>query len=103
VLADADEDKLDLDKKVDAGRLLDKEIAIFGSPSEVAAAIMRIKESCGYQDFAFNAWFETGGFSCAEIEDQMQHFAEEVKPLLARACGGQIENPALGLDFEQRS
>jgi hypothetical protein len=34
-----------------------------------------------------------------EIEDQMQYFAEEVKPLLARACSGQVQNPELGLDF----
>jgi len=100
VLADADEDKLALDKKVDANTLLKKEIAIFGTASEVTAAIMRIKESCGYQDFAFNTWFETGGFSTTEVEDQMQYFAEEVKPQLARACGGQLQNPQLGLNFE---
>lgn len=29
---------------------------------------------------------------CKEIEEQMQYFAEEVVPLLARACGGQREN-----------
>jgi len=100
VLADADEEKLALDKKVDANTLLKKEIAIFGTASEVTAAIMRIKESCGYEDFAFNTWFETGGFSSAEVEDQMQYFAEEVKPQLARACGGQVQNPQLGLNFE---
>jgi alkanesulfonate monooxygenase SsuD/methylene tetrahydromethanopterin reductase-like flavin-dependent oxidoreductase (luciferase family) len=100
VLADADEEKLALDKKVDANTLLKKEIAIFGTAAEVTAAIMRIKESCGYQDFAFNTWFETGGFSSAEVEDQMQYFAAEVKPQLARACGGQVQNPQLGLNFE---
>lgn len=102
VLAEADEEKLALDKRVDAQTLLAKEIAIFGTPSEVAAKIMRIKESCGYQDFAVNTWFETGGFSGGEIEEQMQFFAEEVKPMLSRACGGQVENPPLGIDFERR-
>jgi hypothetical protein len=29
-------------------------------------------------------------------------FAEEVKPLLARACGGQVENKPLGLNFDDR-
>ena len=66
------------------------------------APTARIKESCGYEDFAFNAWFEKGGFQSKEIEDQMQYFAEEVKPLLARACGGQVQNPMLGLDFGER-
>ena len=102
VLADENEAKFALDKRVDAGTLLEKEIAIFGTPAEVAAAIMRIKESCGYQDFAFNTWFETGGFSGQEVEEQMQYFAEEVKPLLARACNGQVENKPLGLNFEDR-
>jgi hypothetical protein len=68
----------------------------------VTAQIMRIKESCGYEDFAFNAWFEKGGLQSAEIEDQMRYFAEESMPLLARACGGQVKNPALGLDFEAK-
>ena len=102
MLADEGQEKFALDRKVDASTLLEKEIAIFGTPSEVAAAIMRIKETCGYQDFAFNTWFETGGFSGQEVEEQMQYFAEEVKPLLARAYGGQVENKPLGLNFEER-
>ncbi len=102
VLARADEEKMALDQKVDANTLLEREIAIFGTPAEVAAAIMRIRDMCGYEDFAFNAWFETGGFSGKEIEEQMQYFAEEVMPLLARACGGQVENPPLGVDFASR-
>src|SRR5262249_13966580 len=96
-LADANAEEFDINKKVDANTMLKKEIAIFGSPAEVAGAVMRIKESCGYDDFAFNAWFETGGFSGEEVEEPMQYFAEEVKPLLDRACGGQLRNPALGL------
>ena len=80
VLADADEEKLDPAKKVDPALLLKKEVALFGTPAEVTAQIMRIKESCGYEDFAFNAWFEKGGFQSKEIEDQMQYFAEEVSP-----------------------
>ena len=58
-----------------------------------------MKEQCGYEDFMFHAWFETGGFEGKEIEDQMQCFAEEVMPLLARACGGQVQNPVLGVDL----
>jgi hypothetical protein len=61
---------------------------------------MRTKESCGYEDFMFHSWFEMGGFSGEEIEEQMQYFAEEVLPLLARACGGQVQNPELGLAFK---
>jgi hypothetical protein len=47
----------------------------------------------------FHAWFETGGFRGEEIETQMQYFAEDVTPQLARACGGQVKNPEIGVDF----
>lgn len=100
VLAEADEPMLDLSRKVNGQTLLDKHVALFGSPAEVAEQIMKVKESCGYEDFMFHAWFETGGFEGREVEDQMRIFAEEVRPLIARACGGQKENPALGVDFE---
>jgi alkanesulfonate monooxygenase SsuD/methylene tetrahydromethanopterin reductase-like flavin-dependent oxidoreductase (luciferase family) len=100
VLAEADEPMLDLARKVTGQTLLDKHVALFGTPAEVAEQIMKIKESCGYDDFMFHAWFETGGFEGREVEDQMRIFAEEVRPLIARACGGQKENPPLGVDFE---
>ena len=99
VLAEADEPMQSLEDKVDAEMLMKKEIALFGSPADVAEAIVRVKEQCGYEDFMFHAWFETGGFEGVEIEDQMQCFAEEVRPLLARACGGQVENAKLGIDL----
>ena len=65
-----------------------KEIALFGSADEVIEKILRIKETVGYEDFMFNAWFELGSFSGEEIEEQMQIFAEEVMPALRQACGG---------------
>ncbi len=99
VLAEADEPMHALDMRVDADMLMRKGIALFGTPAEVAEAIMRVKESCGYEDFMFHTWFETGGFSGEEVEEQMQYFAEEVMPLLARACGGQMKNPQLGVDL----
>src|SRR5438105_4335462 len=36
----------------------------------------------------FTAWFEAGGYSTKEIEDQMEVFAAEVMPVLRRECGG---------------
>jgi alkanesulfonate monooxygenase SsuD/methylene tetrahydromethanopterin reductase-like flavin-dependent oxidoreductase (luciferase family) len=99
VLAEADEPMYDLNMKVTADLLLKKEVAMFGTPADVCAAIMRIKEGCGYEDFLFGCWFELGGFTNEEIEDQMCYFAEEVTPLLRRACGGQVQNPELGADF----
>ena len=61
--------------------------------------IMKIKRACGYEDFCFISWFELGGFEGSEIEEQMQLFAEEVMPVLARECGGKVELPARGFDF----
>lgn len=99
VLAEAHEPMYAIDKKVDAELLVKKGVALFGTPDEVGEDILRIKDECGYEDFMFHAWFESGGFKGQEIEDQMQAFAEEVMPGLARACGGQVKNPEIGLDY----
>ena len=74
-------------------------MALFGSPAEVGEAILKVKEQCGYEDFMFHAWFESGGFSGEEVEAQMHLFAEDVTPGLARACGGQVKNPEIGVDY----
>jgi hypothetical protein len=89
----------DLNKKVTASMLREREIAIQGSKQFVIDKIMKMKKECGYEDFAFLGWFELGGFEGAEIEEQMQIFAEEVMPVIARECGGKVDLPAVGLDF----
>ncbi|MBF6568268.1 MAG: LLM class flavin-dependent oxidoreductase [Candidatus Binataceae bacterium] len=99
ILADGDDVSSNPDPMAGADRILAKEVAIFGHPSDAVEQIMRIKQAGGYEDFILNAWFETNGFEGREVEDQMQYFAEEVRPLLARECGGQVENPVLGQDF----
>ncbi|MGH9055510.1 MAG: LLM class flavin-dependent oxidoreductase [Acidimicrobiales bacterium] len=88
VLAEADEPYYDLSTKVTAELLRKKEVAIHGSKQYVIDAIMKIKETCGYDDFMFCTWFELGGFAGAEIEAQMQYFAEEIMPVLRREGGG---------------
>ncbi|MGH7062324.1 MAG: hypothetical protein ACREFH_18180 [Stellaceae bacterium] len=44
------------------------------------------------------SWFELGGFASQETEEQMQIFAEEVMPVLARECCGKVELPVRGLE-----
>jgi len=88
VLSDLGEPMYDLNMKVTADLIMQKEIALVGTAEEVVHKIMRIKESCGYDDFMFTAWFEAGGYSTEEIEEQMQVFAAEVMPVLRRECGG---------------
>ena len=99
ILADGEEISPSPNPLAGADKIIEKEVAIFGTPEEAAEKIMRIKEIGGYEDFILNAWFETNGFEGREIEDQMQYFAEEVRPLLVRECGGQVQNPPLGHEF----
>jgi alkanesulfonate monooxygenase SsuD/methylene tetrahydromethanopterin reductase-like flavin-dependent oxidoreductase (luciferase family) len=100
VLADENEPLYDITKRVSGETLLRKGVALAGRPADVAEEIIKIKEGCGYQDYIVNAWFETGGFEGREIEDQMQYFAEEVTPLLAPACGGQVQNLPVSANLE---
>ena len=99
VVARLDEPMFDLNKRVTAEILREREIAIHGSKQYVIDTIMKMREQCGYEDFCFMGWFELGGFEAKEIEEQMQIFAEEVMPVLARERGGKVELPARGLDF----
>src|SRR5262249_62036272 len=88
VLSDLGEPMYDLNMKVTADLIMQKEIAIVGTADEVIRKILRIKEACGFDDFMFTAWFEAGGYSTEEIEEQMELFAAEVMPVLRRECGG---------------
>jgi len=99
VVARLDEPMFDLNRKVTAEMLREREIAIQGSKQFVIDKIMKMKTECGYEDFSFLAWFELGGFAGREIEDQMQLFAEEVMPVIARECGGKVELPERGIRY----
>jgi alkanesulfonate monooxygenase SsuD/methylene tetrahydromethanopterin reductase-like flavin-dependent oxidoreductase (luciferase family) len=97
VLADADEPMYDLSMKVTAELLAQKEVLLFGTPDEVGEKILRVRDKVGYEDVSFTAWFELGGFTTEEIEEQMQHFVEDVAPGLRQACGGQLQNPEVSV------
>ena len=99
VVARLNEPMFDLNKRVTAEMLREREIAIQGSKQFVIDKIMKMKTECGYEDFSFLAWFELGGFEGREVEDQMQLFAEEVMPVIARECGGKVELPDVGIDY----
>jgi len=99
VVARLNEPMFDLNRRVTADMLREREIAIQGSKQFVIDKIMKMKTECGYEDFSFLAWFELGGFEGRETEDQMQLFAEEVMPVIARECGGKVELPSLGIDY----
>ena len=99
VVARLDEPMFDLNQKVTAQMLREREIAIHGSKQYVIDTIMKMKRECGYDDFCFLGWFELGGFAPQETEEQMQIFAEELMPVIARECGGKVELPLRGLDL----
>ena len=103
VVARLDEPMFDLNKKVTAEMLREREIAIQGSKQFVIDKIMKMKNEIGYDDFCFLGWFELGGFEGREIEDQMQLFAEEVMPVIARECGGKVELPERGINYAAMS
>ena len=84
MVAEAGEEFSNLSAKVEPDTLLSKDIALFGTPQEIVAKIMKLKEDVGYEDFMFHSWFELAGSAAAEIEAQMQHFAEECMPELVR-------------------
>ena len=84
-------------EKADFPDMHNREIAIHGSKQFVIDKIMKMRKECGYDDFCFLGWFELGGFEAQETEEQMQIFAEEVMPVIARECGGKVELPARGL------
>jgi len=90
---------MDLNQKVTAQMLREREIAIHSSKQYVIDTIMKMRTECGYDDFCFLGWFELGGFAPQETEEQMQIFAEDVMPVIARECGGKVELLARGLDL----
>jgi len=74
--------------KITADLIMQKGIAIVGTPDQVVEQILRIKQTCSYEDFFFTAWLEGGGYRTEEVEEQMHLFAEQVMPVLRRECGG---------------
>src|SRR5712691_3624054 len=100
VLAEGDEAFYDPNIKVTGDTLREKGVALHGSKDHIIEQILKIKEECGYEDFMFCAWFETGGFHTEEIEAQMQFFAEEIMPVLQRECGGSPDHPELAPTLE---
>ena len=92
VLANPGEE-VDMARKVTAQELRERGIALHGSVDQITEQLMAVKNECGYDDFMFNCWFEIGGFSGREIEEQMHCFAEEIMPVLERECGGRATFP----------
>ena len=92
-----------LDMKVTAALLREKGVALHGSVDQVIEGLLAVKEGVGYgDDFMVNCHFELAGFAGSEIEEQMQCFAERVIPVLARECGGRVQQPASTVDFAVR-
>jgi alkanesulfonate monooxygenase SsuD/methylene tetrahydromethanopterin reductase-like flavin-dependent oxidoreductase (luciferase family) len=98
IFAEADEPFWPPSTRITTEIVEQKELAFCGSPQKIIDGLMRCKEVCGYDDFAVNLQFELGGFQAAEVEDQMQAFAEEVMPVLRRECGGAPDLPESAVD-----
>ena len=97
VLADPDETP-DINANVTYELLREKGIVIAGTIEEVTESLLKLRDDVYSEgDMIVNVWFEAGGLSQQEIEDQIQCFGEEVLPVLRRECGGSPERPALGI------
>jgi hypothetical protein len=92
-LADADEAPYPLDMRVTGELLRQKETALVGRADEVTAALLRMKDQIGAEDFLVLCHFEMPGMHGEEVEEQMSRFTEQVIPELRRACGGSPELP----------
>lgn len=101
-LADADEPPYPLDMRVTGELLRRKEAAIVGRVEEVTAAIVRMKEQLGAEDFLIRCHFEMPGLRGEEVEEQMELFAAEVMPALRRACGGSPTLPESTVELAPR-
>jgi len=99
ILAEADEPFWPVDTPVDFKTLEDKKVAVCGTPEQVIENLLETKEYVGYDDYGVMIWFEVGGFETAEVEEQMQVFAEEVMPVLRRECGGAPDLPLSEVDL----
>lgn len=72
----------------------DRGVCIAGPADKIVEQILSIKEYVGYKDdFMFWTYFDFGGFSGEELEEQLQIFAADVMPALRRECGGAPELP----------
>lgn len=100
VLTELDEPAMPLTERVTGEFLIDKQIAFVGPPELIIERIVHLKEYLGYEDdFLFTCWFEGGGYSTEEVEEQMHMFAEEVIPAVANECGGKLDNPPVDVEL----
>ncbi|MBI3966377.1 MAG: LLM class flavin-dependent oxidoreductase [Chloroflexi bacterium] len=98
-LSDADEPPYDLHMKVSGELLRKKGTAIVGTAEQVTAAILKMKESLGAEDFLILCHFEMPGMKGEEVEEQMHRFAADVMPELRRACGAGPALPESGVSI----
>ncbi|MQA14709.1 MAG: LLM class flavin-dependent oxidoreductase [Pseudonocardiaceae bacterium] len=88
-------------KRPTADDLREREVLLIGSKDEVIDKIMKLKEDGQYgEDFIFNTYFDFGGMSGPELEEQLCIYSEEVMPVLREECGGGVDLPASDVELE---
>jgi alkanesulfonate monooxygenase SsuD/methylene tetrahydromethanopterin reductase-like flavin-dependent oxidoreductase (luciferase family) len=74
--------------------LEEKGVALFGTKDQIIEGLLKMRDACYAEgDYIVNVWFEAGGLTHQELEDQIQLFGEEILPVLHRECGGTPERP----------
>lgn len=79
---------LGYDTKITFDMVNERGVVLVGTAEQVAEKIIQLKKELGFDDFLFIAYFDKGGFSGAEIEEQMQLFSDHVAPILRSELGG---------------
>ena len=98
-LADVGED-MPSQMRVTGQMLVDRHVALVGTPAQIVEELLTFKEQAGFEDFLIACWFETAGYTSEETQEQMRMFAAECMPPLAEACGGMVQNPEVGPELE---
>lgn len=72
----------DVEKRITADMFLDTDFAITGDSDEITDQVSTLKESTGVEDLNLLVFFEAGGITGEEADEQLANFAEDVVPYL---------------------
>src|SRR5262249_22984021 len=84
VLSDLGEPMYDMHMKITADLIMQKGIALVGTPEQVVEQILRIKQTCKYEGFFFTAWVEGGGDRAQELGAHSHLFARSLRAVFRR-------------------
>ncbi|MFB6169660.1 MAG: hypothetical protein ABEJ06_00790, partial [Haloarculaceae archaeon] len=70
----------DVEERASAEQIIDSGTAIVGDTDDIIDQIAAFQEDSGVKDLHYGIFFEMGGLSAEEANDQLRAFGEEVIP-----------------------